>query len=88
MCLHLYEPGGHTSGEPPIQQIHHVCEQLTTCIAMKRELEVGSTQTEQHGHCHDRVRQNGASVSAASLTESICLIKLLAKHNDPADEHE
>jgi hypothetical protein len=46
MCLHLYEPGGHTSGELPIQQVHHVYEQLKIRDAMKREPEVGSTQTE------------------------------------------
>ncbi len=46
---------------PLVEQLYHVCKELSIGIVMKRERKVRSAQTEKcvHGHGHELICEDG-----------------------------
>ena len=57
--LDLDESGDYPCCMPLIEQRHHVSDELSASIAMKRERKVCSAQTKESGHGYKRVGEDG-----------------------------
>jgi hypothetical protein len=65
--LHLDKSGDYTSGMPPVEQHHNICDELSARISMERKREVCPSQTEEVGHGHEQVSEDGQILTGQAL---------------------
>jgi hypothetical protein len=52
---------------PPVEQRHNICDELSARIPVERKREVCPSQTEEIGHGHERVSEDGQILTGQAL---------------------